>query len=157
MKRLLFLLLIFISPFIYAGSGNDGEKAGLFTYDRQKVDDAFAGLNEGSLLIDSLKTQSKSKSVSEFEFANMDAFEFGIAGGVASVCGSFTFLGILAGPAAILYVYLETDKNNEETKQALLGCLLGGAIGIGVGILVYLAYLAVVIGGIGCCGLYYGI
>jgi len=49
-----------------------------------------------------------------------------------SIIGSYTLYGAVAGPIAVGVVYFSTDKNRDETKKAIYGCLTGTVLGLGI-------------------------
>jgi len=48
---------------------------------------------------------------------------------VLSAVGTYTLYGIVAAPIAVTIVYLSSKGNRQDTKRAIIGSLLGIAVG----------------------------
>lgn len=133
---LLALLLLTLPLFVKA----DGTKSELFIYDEQKLELAFSELNsleeqvnDGLILIgDTPKDKGNG-----YTALGLNPFVFGMLGGcIGSACG---FWG---GPVAAMFVYFDSDKNEEAGKQALYGCFVGTGLGLTAYVAYYIAVLS---------------
>lgn len=68
---------------------------------------------------------------------NMDPFWFT----TSVTCVSWIAgLGCIAGPAAVIYVYIDSDKDKSATTSSAMGCVLGN-LPVAVGYVLYIALI----------------
>jgi hypothetical protein len=124
--------------------------ADLFDYDENKIEQEFRELTileaqlieNPNLTFDQILNQNPayrylltSTEYSPFGITNISApgkipsfwWAFSL-----SIIGSYTLYGAVAGPIAVGVVYFSTEKNKEETKKAIYGCLTGTILGLGI-------------------------
>lgn len=128
--------------------------AALFEYDAEKVEAAFAGLDE----LEHLLEANPDWTIADVAFRlpqysymleNVNPVPLGLTGISApgnfpsfwwafsfSIVGSYFIYGAVAGPIAVAIVYFNTDKDKAETKKAIYGCLTGTVLGLGIRYLV---------------------
>ena len=128
--------------------------AALFEYDAEKVEAAFAGLDE----LEHLLEANPDWTIADVAFRlpqysymleNVNPAPWGLTAISApgnfpsfwwafsfSIVGSYFIYGAVAGPIAVAIVYFNTDKDKAETKKAIYGCLTGTVLGLGIRYLV---------------------
>ena len=151
MKKIFILVLFFVFTNKISAITINAE---LFEYDEEKVEAAFADLDELENLLETnpewtiadvafrlpqYNYMLENVNPAPLGFTNISApgnipsfwwaFSF-------SIVGSYFIYSAVAGPIAVAIVYFNTDKDKAETKKAIYGCLTGTVLGLGIRYLV---------------------
>ncbi|MFN8257883.1 MAG: hypothetical protein U0W24_19455 [Bacteroidales bacterium] len=151
MKKFIFLFISFLSIIRISAFELNAE---LFYFDEQKIQNEFGNLSEiereikevAGLSMDSL--YENSMSINEFNFNSISLFynvqettapgklpSFWFTFALSAV-GTYFIYGAVAGPISVGIVYFSSDKDRDETKKAIWGCLAGTLVGAGIKYLV---------------------
>ena len=125
-------------------------KAELFDYNKEKVNQAFAGLDKLEQFLIENPDLSHEDIVFRFpQYAylfnskyetSLDAMQILSSENIHSFWWAFSFsfigsyfiYGAAAGPIVVAIIYYKTNKNKTETKKAIYGCLTGTVLGLGI-------------------------
>lgn len=130
MKNLFFTVLLILLSFSLKANDPD-----LFKLEYESIQQEFAGLQQlTDLLADNPEltlTSLMENNASLAEAANLSPVVALPTTLAEPYLGVPSFLwGCCLGPVGLLVVYLQTDKNMDETKKAVWGCVVGSAVGL---------------------------
>jgi len=147
MKKIILIgLLVLQSAFSQAIELN----ADLFSYDEEKITAEFKELTDLEAIVNANPTatleeimnlcphfkQSVNPSlITPYTLTqitapgNFSSFWFTFA---LSAVGTYFIYGAVAGPISVGIVYFSTNKDRQETKKAIWGCLAGTIVGAGI-------------------------
>ncbi len=133
MKRILVLFLFVLVPFQFQSFASNAE---LFYYDNQKIQHLFASIDAIDNLIESSQISFNEvitvhPIISNLLYVDSKAINF-FDKGPDSLFGIPPFWwGFFLNWIGALLVYILTEHNNEYTKEAVIGFLVGTAIYVG--------------------------
>ena len=136
MKKVLLTLVTFLFiGNVFAGT------ADLFNYDASKVKQAFVNADVLDQMVSTTQTSLDELNVNSPVLANFKAETSSMMMQDGALGIPSFWWGCILGWIGILVVYLVTE-DKEEAKKALWGCIVNGAVGV----LVYIIYMALIIG-----------
>jgi hypothetical protein len=123
-------LILFLSSVSFASNADD------FSFNEYEFYSSFETLNEIDQLVENnpLINVDELKNVEGLSMEGLEALDFMNAFEPPLGIPSFLW-GCVLSWVGILVTYLVTDGDKQETKQALIGCVVGGAFWVLVNVI----------------------
>jgi hypothetical protein len=125
---------------IFVGNAFAGT-ADLFNYDASKVKQALVNADVLDQMVSNTQATVSELNVNSPVLANFKAESSSMMMQDGALGIPSFWWGCILGWVGILVVYLVTE-DKEETKKALWGCIVNGAVGV----VIYIVYMALIIG-----------
>ncbi len=129
-------LMLLFSSVSFASDADD------FSFNESEFYSSFETLNEIDQVVESnpLISVDELKNVDGLSMEGLEALDY--MNSFEPPLGIPSFLwGCVLGWIGILVTYLVTDGDKQETKQALIGCIVGGAVYV----VLYIVYIVLIV------------
>lgn len=138
-------ILLFVAITIFGGcKGLWASQTDDFKYNKQQMQDEFIDLNrlEQTVFQNSFITLSEmqSKNMISEQFSSLHLTSNQMMDPALGIPGFWW--GCLLGPIGIIAVYIISEKDNVETKKALTGCIVAGAVEVIFSVVYYVWMLS---------------
>ena len=139
MKTIFVSLATLMLLFSSVSSASDADD---FSFNESEFYSSFETLNEIDQVVESnpLISVDELKNVDGLSMEGLEALDY--MNSFEPPLGIPSFLwGCVLGWIGILVTYLVTDGDKQETKQALIGCIVGGAVYV----VLYIVYIVLIV------------